>query len=106
MKTRTLIAEGNTAPLTYRWGFILLDQDTENPPFEPARFFMVNVFAETKDQAVDALGDEYPWCDIMFVDKMMNWKNDDEFLRSWEEWYDMKNYEPLREAPQGREYEN
>ena len=90
--------------MTYRFGCILLDQDTENPPFQPARFFFVNVFAETKDQVIDALVEEYPWCDIMFIDKMMFWKTDDELMEAYAEWHDMNNLQPVREAPLGREY--
>lgn len=93
------------ATITYRWGCILLDQDTENLPFEPARFFVVNVFAETRDEVLDLLGEEYPWCDIMFIDRMVSWKSDEEFLQAWEEWYDTNNGEALREAPHGGQYE-
>jgi hypothetical protein len=100
-ETPMYLAE-TTAPMTYRFGCILLDRDTENPPFEPARFFVVNVFAETNDEVLDVLGEEYPWCDIMFIDRMVSWKSDDEFVRAWEEWHSMNNGEPLREAPHGR----
>ena len=90
--------------VTYRWGCILLDQDTENPPFEPARFFTASVFAETKDQVIDALAEEYPWCDIIHVDRMVGWKSEEELLAAWQEWNDESNY--LKLAPHGRGYDN
>ena len=70
-------------PMVRRWCCILLDQDTENPPFEPARYFVANVFAETKEQVLDCLGEEYPWCDIMYIDKALGGHTDDDFLESW-----------------------
>jgi len=94
--------------VAFRWRCILLDQDTENPPFEPARFFVVNVFAETRDQVIDCLGEEYPWCDIMVADKAIGTNTDDEFLESWLEYSDLfieTEFAPLREAPHGRDYE-
>jgi hypothetical protein len=89
-------------PMVCRFRCILLDQDTENPPFEPARYFVVNVFAETKDQVIDCLGEEYPWCDIMVVDKAVGVCSDDEFLDSWLEYYDNTEQQPVRSAPHGK----
>jgi hypothetical protein len=97
-------AEGKITKCSFRWRSILLDQDTENPPFEPARYFVVNVFAETKDQVLDCLGEEYPWCDIMHVDKARGTESDDEFLDSWLEYYDNTEQQPVRSAPHGRQY--
>ena len=97
-------AEGRISPLAFRWRCILLDQDTENPPFEPCRYFVVNVFAETKDQVIDCLGEEYPWCDIMVVDKAIGTESDDDHLTSWLEYYDNTHQVPLREAPHGDNY--
>ena len=91
-------------PMLFRWSCILLDQDTENPPFEPAKYFVVNVFAETKEQVVDCLGEEYPWCDIMYVDKALGRHTDDDFLESWLHYFDAKEAVPVREAPHGKEY--
>ena len=90
--------------VNYRWGCILLDQDTENPPFEPARFFTASVFAETKDQVIDALAEEYPWCDIIHVDRMVGWKSEQEMLEAWREWNDETRHVKL--APHGRGYGN
>ena len=53
---KPLFAEGQITPLAFRWRCILLDQDTEYPPFEPCRFFVVNVFAETRDQVIVTAG--------------------------------------------------
>lgn len=92
-------AEGRISPLAFRWRCILLDQDTENLPFEPARYFVVNVFAEIKDQVLDCLGEEYPWCDIMVVDKALGIESDDTYLEAWLEYYDNTGQVPLREAP-------
>ena len=89
--------------VTYRWVSILLDRDTENPPFEPARFFTASVFAETIDQVIDALAEEYPWCDICYVDRMIGWTNEEELLAAWQEW-SAESY--LKLAPHGRGYEN
>jgi len=91
-------------PTVCRWSCILLDQDTENPPFEPARYFVVNVFAGTKDAVLDCLGEEYPWCDIMYVDKALGGHTDDDFLESWLHYFDAKEAIPVREAPHGRDY--
>ena len=91
-------------PMVRRWSCILLDQDTENPPFEPARYFVANVFAETKEQVLDCLGEEYPWCDIMYVDKALGGHTDDDFLESWLHYFDANNAQPLREAPHGTNY--
>ena len=88
-------------PMVCRWSCILLDQDTENPPFEPARYFVVNVFAETKDAVLDCLGEEYPWCDIMYVDKALGGHSDDDFLESWLHYFDAREAIPVREAPHG-----
>jgi hypothetical protein len=101
---RPHFAGGRISPLAFRFRCILLDQDTENPPFEPARYFVVNVFAETKDQVLDCLGEEYPWCDIMVVDKAVGVCSDDEYLDSWLEYYDNTEQQPVREAPHGRQY--
>ena len=90
-------------PMVRRWSCILLDQDTENPPFEPARYFVANVFAETKEQVLDCLGEEYPWCDIIYVDKALGGHTDDDFLESWLHHFDANNTQPIREAPHGRE---
>jgi len=90
-------------PVVCRWSCILLDQDTENPPFEPARYFVVNVFAETKDAVLDCLGEEYPWCDIMYVDKALGGHTDDDFLEAWLHYFDAKEAVPVREAPHGKE---
>jgi len=100
---KTHVAECGLSPVAFRWRCILLDQDTENPPFEPARFFVVNVFAETRDQVLDCLGEEYPWCDIMVADRAIGTNTDDEFLEAWLEYHDANNGEPLREAPHGRQ---
>lgn len=97
-------AEGKISPLAFRWRCILLDQDTENPPFEPCRYFVVNVFAETREQVIDCLGEEYPWCDIMVVDKAMGTETDDNYLAAWLEYWDNKEQVPVREAPHGKEY--
>jgi len=101
-ETPIFLAE-TKAPMTYRFGCILLDQDTENPPFEPARYFVAIVFAETAEEVLDVLGEEYPWCDIMFIDRMVHWggRTDAEFLEAWLEYHDANNREPLREAPHG-----
>ena len=96
---KPLFAEGRIAPLAFRWRCILLDQDTEYPPFEPCRFFVVNVFAETRDQVIDCLGNEYPWCDIMKVDQALGLASDDDYLNCWLEYYDNTNQTPIREAP-------
>lgn len=98
-------AGGKISPIAFRWRCILLDQDTENPPFEPARYFVVNVFAETRDQVIDCLGEEYPWCDIMVADRAIGLNSDDEFLESWLEYYDNTEQVPLREAPHGNNYD-
>ena len=90
-------------PLAIRWSCILWDQDTENPPFEPARYFVVNVFAGTKDAVLNCLGEEYPWCDIMYVDKALGGHTDDDFLESWLHHFDAREAIPVREAPHGRE---
>lgn len=92
-------------PMVRRWSCILLDQDTENPPFEPARYFVANVFAETKEQVLDCLGEEYPWCDIMYIDKALGGHSDDDFLESWLHYFDANNTQPIREAPHGKENE-
>jgi len=92
-------------PMVCRWSCILLDQDTENPPFQPARYFVVNVFAETKDAVLDCLGEEYPWCDIMYVDKALGGHSDDDFLESWMHYFDAKEAIPVREAPHGTNYD-
>ena len=97
-------AGGKISPIAFRWCCILLDQDTENPPFEPARYFVVNVFAETKDAVLDCLGEEYPWCDIMYVDKALGGHTDDDFLESWLQYFDAKEAIPVREAPHGNNY--
>ena len=97
-------AGGTISPVSFRWRCILLDQDTENPPFEPARYFVVNVFAETKEQVIDCLGEEYPWCDIMVVDKALGTESDDDYLESWLEYYDNTEQVPVREAPHSKEY--
>jgi hypothetical protein len=97
-------AGGKISPVAFRWRCILLDQDTENPPFEPCRYFVVNVFAETRDQVIDCLGEEYPWCDIMVADRAIGLNSDDEFLESWLEYHDNVEQQPLREAPHGKEY--
>ena len=68
---KPLFAEGQITPLAFRWRCILLDQDTEYPPFEPCRFFVVNVFAETRDQVIDCVVEHYPWCDVMVADKAL-----------------------------------
>ena len=94
-------AENKITVLNKRWSCILLDQDTENPPFEPARYFVVNVFAETKDAVLDCLGEEYPWCDIMYVDKALGGHTDDDFLESWLHYFDANEAIPVREAPHG-----
>ena len=99
-------AGGKISPVSFRWRCILLDQDTENPPFEPARYFVVNVFAETRDQVIDCLGEEYPWCYIMVADRAIGLNSDDEFLESWLEYYDNTEQVPLREAPHGKENTN
>jgi len=91
-------------PMVRRWSCILLDQDTENPPFEPARYFVVNVFAETKEQVLDCLGDEYPWCDIMYIDKALGGHTDDDFLEAWLHYFDAKEAIPVREAPHGKHH--
>ena len=91
-------------PLAIRWSCILLDQDTENPPFEPARYFVVNVFAGTKDAVLNCLGEEYPWCDIMYVDKALGGHTDDDFLESWLHHFDAQEAIPVREAPHGGNY--
>lgn len=103
---KTHFAGGRISPLGFRWACILLDQDTENPPFEPCRFFVVNVFAETKDQVIDCLGEEYPWCDIMHIDKAQGGVTDDELLAGWLAHHDEKEAVPLREAPHGKEYKD
>ncbi len=92
-------AEGKISPLAFRWRCILLDQDTEYPPFEPCRYFIVNVFAETREQVIDCLGEEYPWCDIMKVDKAIGVASDDDYLQCWLEYYDNTNQTPIKEAP-------
>ena len=97
-------AEGRISSLAFRWRCILLDQDTENPPFEPCRYFVVNVFAETKEQVLDCLGEEYPWCDIMHIDKARGGVSDDDHLESWLEHYDATEIIPLKEAPHGKQY--
>ena len=74
--------------VTYRWVSILLDQDTENPPFEPARFFTASVFAETKDEVIDSLAVIFPWCEILHIDRMVGWKSEEELLAAWREWND------------------
>ena len=91
-------------PMVRRWSCILLDQDTENPPFQPARYFVANVFAETKEQVLDCLGEEYPWCDIMYVDKALGGLTDDDFLESWLHHFDAQEAIPVREAPHGGDY--
>ena len=96
---KPLFAEGRIAPLAFRWRCILLDQDTEYPPFEPCRFFVVSVFAETQDQVIDCLGEKFPWCDIMVADKALGVSPDDEYLQCWLEYYDNTNQTPIREAP-------
>jgi hypothetical protein len=103
---KPLFAEGRISPVAFRFRCILLDQDTENPPFEPCRFFVVNVFAETRDQVLDCLGEEYPWCDIMVADRAIATNTDDEFFESWLEYYDHAGSRPLQEAPHGRHNEN
>ena len=95
-------AEGRISPLAFRWRCILLDQDTEYPPFEPCRYFVVNVFAETREQVIDCLGEEYPWCDIMKVDKAIGLASDDDYLQCWLEYYDNTNQTPIKEAPHTR----
>lgn len=97
-------AEGRISPLAFRWRCILLDQDTEYPPFEPCRYFVVNVFAETRDQVIDCLGEEYPWCDIMKVDQALGLASDDDYLQCWLEYYDNTNQTPIKEAPHSKEY--
>ena len=92
-------AEGRISPLAFRWRCILLDQDTEYPPFEPCRYFVVNVFAETREQVIDCLGEEYPWCDIMVADKALGLASDDDYLQCWLEYYDNTNQTPIKEAP-------
>ena len=96
-------AGGKISPLAFRWRCILLDQDTENPPFEPCRYFVVNVFAETKDQVLDCLGEEYPWCDIMKVAQALGVASDEDYLESWLEYYDNTNQTPIKEAPHKKE---
>jgi hypothetical protein len=98
-------AEGKISPLAFRWRCILLDQDTEYPPFEPCRYFVVNVFAETRDQVIDCLGEEYPWCDIMVADKALGLASDDDYLQCWLEYYDNTNQTPIKEAPHKKEKE-
>jgi len=93
-------------PVVCRWSCILLDQDTENPPFQPARYFVVNVFAETKDAVLDCLGEQYPWCDIMYVDKALGGHSDDDFLEAWLHYFDAKEATPVRSAPHGTNYSN
>ena len=93
------IAEGKLAPLAFRWRCILLDQDTEYPPFEPCKFFVVSVFAETRDQVIDCLAENYPWCDIMVVNQAFGLTSDDNYLDCWLNYYDNTNQTPTREAP-------
>jgi len=96
---RPYFVHADHMPMVRRWSCILLDQDTENPPFEPCRYFVVNVFAETKEQVLDCLGDEYPWCDIMHIDKARGGLTDDDHLEAWLQHYDNTEQVPLREAP-------
>lgn len=96
---KPLFAEGQITPLAFRWRCILLDQDTEYPPFEPCRFFVVNVFAETRDQVIDCVAEHYPWCDIMVADKALGVAPDNDYLNCWLNYYDNTNQTPLREAP-------
>ena len=97
-------AEGRISSLAFRWWCILLDQDTQNPPFEPCRYFVVKVFAEKKEEVLDCLGEEYPWCDIMHIDKARGGVSDDDHLESWLEHYDATETIPLKEAPHGKQY--
>ena len=96
---KPLFAEGQITPLAFRWRCILLDQDTEYPPFEPCRFFVVNVFAETRDQVIDCVAEHYPWCDIMVADKALGVAPDNDYLNCWLNYYDNTNQTPIKEAP-------
>ena len=92
-------AESRIGPGSFRFRCILLDQDTEYPPFEPCRYFVVNVFAETKDQVLDCVCELYPWCDVMVIDKAYGVTSDDEYLASWIEYHDTIEQKPVKEAP-------
>lgn len=75
-----------TPRFSVRYACILLDSDTEYPPFNPPEYFVIHVVAEYEQEAIDYVKKEFPWCNLVYINKVCSFESvrtDDEFLERW-----------------------